>query len=75
MARTFNNSGIITGANNGIFDSEESSAISITNTDTGVITGKNGLSSQIGVGLDNSGAITGTAGDGIALSDGNSKIN
>lgn len=75
MAGTFNNSGIITGANNGIFVSEESSAISITNTDTGVITGKNGLSSQIGVGLDNSGAITGTAGDGIALSDGNSKIN
>lgn len=75
MAGTFNNSGIITGANNGIFISEESSAISITNTDTGVITGKNGLSSQIGVGLDNSGAITGTAGDGIALSDGNSKIN
>ncbi|HDS5551342.1 TPA: autotransporter outer membrane beta-barrel domain-containing protein [Klebsiella aerogenes] len=75
MAGTFNNSGIITGANNGIFISEESSAISITNTDTGVITGKNGLSSQIAVGLDNSGAITGTAGDGIALSDGNSKIN
>ncbi|EQB8710732.1 autotransporter outer membrane beta-barrel domain-containing protein [Klebsiella aerogenes] len=75
MAGTFNNSGIITGANNGIFISEESSAISITNTDTGVITGKNGLSSQIAVGLDNIGAITGTAGDGIALSDGNSKIN
>ncbi|EPB2169525.1 autotransporter outer membrane beta-barrel domain-containing protein [Klebsiella aerogenes] len=75
MAGTFNNSGIITGANNGIFISEESSAISITNTDTGVITGENGLSSQIAVGLDNSGAITGTAGDGIALSDGNSKIN
>lgn len=75
MAGTFNNSGIITGANNGIFVSEESSAISITNTDTGVISGKNGLNSQIGVGLDNSGAITGTAGDGIALSDGNSKIN
>ncbi|EPM4187058.1 TPA: autotransporter outer membrane beta-barrel domain-containing protein [Klebsiella aerogenes] len=75
MAGAINNSGIITGANNGIFVSEESSAISITNTDTGVITGKNGLSSQIGVGLDNSGAITGTAGDGIALSDGNSKIN
>ncbi|HDU5189685.1 autotransporter outer membrane beta-barrel domain-containing protein [Klebsiella aerogenes] len=75
MAGAINNSGIITGANNGIFVSEASSAISITNTDTGVITGKNGLSSQIGVGLDNSGAITGTAGDGIALSDGNSKIN
>ncbi|MGR7565218.1 autotransporter family protein [Klebsiella aerogenes] len=75
MAGTFNNSGIITGANNGIFISEESSAISITNTDTGVITGKNGLSSQIALGLDNIGAITGTAGDGIALSDGNSKIN
>lgn len=74
MAGAINNSGIITGANNGIFVSEESSAISITNTDTGVITGKNGLSSQIGVGLDNSGAITGTAGDGVALSDGNSKI-
>ncbi|EPO6660427.1 TPA: autotransporter outer membrane beta-barrel domain-containing protein [Klebsiella aerogenes] len=75
MAGDFNNSGIITGANNGIFVSEESSAISITNTDTGVITGKNGLSSQIGLGLDNSGAITGTAGDGVALSNGNSKIN
>ncbi|EIV5434669.1 TPA: autotransporter outer membrane beta-barrel domain-containing protein [Klebsiella aerogenes] len=75
MAGVLNNSGIITGANNGIFVSEESSAINITNTDTGVISGKNGLSSQIGVGLDNSGAITGTAGDGIALSDGNSKIN
>lgn len=75
MAGVLNNSGIITGASNGIFVSEESSAIRITNTDTGVITGKNGLSSQIGVGLDNSGAITGTAGDGIALSDGNSKIN
>ncbi|WP_188002839.1 autotransporter family protein [Klebsiella aerogenes] len=74
MAGAINNSGIITGANNGIFVSEESSAINITNTDTGVITGKNGLSSQIGVGLDNSGAITGTAGDGVALSDGNSKI-
>ncbi|MFV5929859.1 autotransporter outer membrane beta-barrel domain-containing protein [Klebsiella aerogenes] len=74
MAGAINNSGIITGANNGIFVSEESSAISITNTDTGVITGKKGLSSQIGVGLDNSGAITGTAGDGVALSDGNSKI-
>lgn len=75
MAGVLNNSGIITGASNGIFVSEESSAIRITNTDTGVITGKNGLSTQIGVGLDNSGAITGTAGDGIALSDGNSKIN
>ncbi|HBQ2430050.1 TPA: autotransporter outer membrane beta-barrel domain-containing protein [Klebsiella aerogenes] len=74
MAGAINNSGIITGVNNGIFVSEESSAINITNTDTGVITGKNGLSSQIGVGLDNSGAITGTAGDGVALSDGNSKI-
>ena len=75
MAGDFNNSGIITGANNGIFVSEESSAISIDNTDTGVISGKNGLSSLIGIGLDNSGAITGTAGDGVALSDGNSKIN
>lgn len=75
MAGDFNNSGIITGAKNGIFVSEESSAISIDNTDTGVISGKNGLSSLIGIGLDNSGAITGTAGDGVALSDGNSKIN
>lgn len=63
----FNNNGNIIGAENGIYVSESSSAVNITNTSTGVIKGKTGLSSQTGIGINNSGAIIGTSGDAIAL--------
>ncbi|HGU9819658.1 TPA: autotransporter outer membrane beta-barrel domain-containing protein [Enterobacter chuandaensis] len=70
----FNNDGSITGAENGIFVSENSSAVNITNTSTAMIKGKTGLTSQIGIGINNSGTIIGTSGDAIALSDGNTKV-
>nr|WP_309164657.1 hypothetical protein [Enterobacter kobei] len=74
MLGDLNNDGNITGTENGVFVSESSSAVNIANTDTGIIRGNTGLSSQIGVGINNSGKITGTNGDGISLSDGNTKI-
>ncbi len=70
----FNNNGNIIGAENGIYVSESSSAVNITNTSTGVIKGKTGLSSQTGIGINNSGAIIGTSGDAITLGTGNTKI-
>ncbi|MGX5149051.1 autotransporter outer membrane beta-barrel domain-containing protein, partial [Enterobacter hormaechei] len=70
----FNNSGNITGSENGIFVSENSSAVNITNTSTGTIKGKTGLSTQVGIGINNSGEIIGTNGDAITANDGNTKI-
>ncbi|HHK9529596.1 TPA: autotransporter outer membrane beta-barrel domain-containing protein, partial [Enterobacter hormaechei] len=70
----FNNSGNIIGAENGMFVSKVSSALNVTNTSTGMIKGKTGLSTQTGIGITNNGSITGTNGDAITASAGNTKI-
>lgn len=68
------NNGNITAFDNGIYVSQESSAVNITNGATGVIKGKTGLNSRVGVAVNNEGTLTGTENDGINLSDGNTKI-
>ncbi|HCR1886538.1 TPA: autotransporter outer membrane beta-barrel domain-containing protein, partial [Enterobacter roggenkampii] len=70
----FNNSGNIIGAENGIFVSENSSAVNIINTSTGMIKGKTGLSTQVGIGINNSGKVIGTNGDAIMATNGNTKV-
>lgn len=70
----FNNSGNIIGAENGIFASENSSAVNIINTSTGMIKGKTGLSTQVGIGINNSGKVIGTNGDAIMATNGNTKV-
>ncbi|HFV9212483.1 TPA: autotransporter outer membrane beta-barrel domain-containing protein [Enterobacter roggenkampii] len=70
----FNNSRNIIGAENGIFVSENSSAVNIINTSTGMIKGKTGLSTQVGIGINNSGKVIGTNGDAIMATNGNTKV-
>ncbi|MDO1721792.1 hypothetical protein Q2317_24560, partial [Escherichia coli] len=50
MLGDFNNSGNIIGAKNGLFVGENSSAVNIINTSTGMIKGKTGLSTRYGIG-------------------------
>ena len=68
------NKGNITAAENGVFVSKNSSAVSISNTATGLIKGKSGLNAEVGVAIHNAGTIKGTEVDGITLSDGNIKL-
>ena len=68
------NKGNITAAENGVFVSKNSSAVSISNTATGLIKGKSGLNAEVGVAINNAGTIKGTEVDGITLSDGNIKL-
>ena len=68
------NNGSITAFDNGIYVSQNSSAVNISNGATGVIKGKTGLSAHVGVAINNEGTLTGTENDGIHLSDGNTKI-
>ena len=68
------NKGNITAAENGVFVSKHSSAVSISNTATGLIKGKSGLNAEVGVAINNAGTIKGTEVDGITLSDGNIKL-
>ncbi|HBU6227132.1 TPA: autotransporter outer membrane beta-barrel domain-containing protein, partial [Enterobacter hormaechei] len=74
MLGNFTNSGNIIGAENGIAVSENSSAVTIINTSTGIIKGKTGLSTHVGIGINNSGAIIGTNGDAIMATHGNTKL-
>lgn len=74
MLGDFNNSGNIIGAENGMFVGENSSAVNIINTSTGMIKGKTGLSTRYGIGINNSGAIIGTNGDAITATNGNTKL-
>ncbi|EPR3268462.1 autotransporter outer membrane beta-barrel domain-containing protein, partial [Enterobacter hormaechei] len=74
MQGEISNRGNITAFEDGIFVSENSSAVSISNSTTGVIKGKTGLNALAGVAINNAGTITGTANDGIALSEGNTKV-
>ncbi|MEJ3939844.1 hypothetical protein WGW96_08640, partial [Campylobacter jejuni] len=57
-----------------VFVSKNSSAVSISNTATGLIKGKSGLNAEVGVAIHNAGTIKGTEVDGITLSDGNIKL-
>lgn len=74
MLGDFNNSGSVTGAEKGILVSNRSSAININNSKTGSIKGQTGISSAVGIGVNNAGTITATNGDGIFLTNGNTKI-
>lgn len=74
MLGDFNNSGSVTGAEKGILVSDKSSAININNSKTGSIKGQTGISSAVGIGVNNAGTITATNGDGIFLTNGNTKI-
>lgn len=74
MQGELNNHGSIIGFENGIYIDEESSAVNISNSATGLIEGKTGMLVNIGTPINNEGSIKGTQNDGIALSDGNSKI-
>ena len=68
------NGGNITGFEKGILIGEASSSVNIKNTATGLIKGKTGLSSEVGIAANNEGSIIGTEGDGIALNGGNTKF-
>ncbi|HIE5388885.1 TPA: autotransporter outer membrane beta-barrel domain-containing protein [Enterobacter cancerogenus] len=74
MLGDFNNRGSVTGAEKGILVSNKSSAISINNSATGTIKGQTGISSAVGIGVNNAGTITATNGDGVFLTNGNTKL-
>ncbi|KIQ51083.1 adhesin autotransporter [Citrobacter rodentium] len=68
------NNGKITGATNGIYIGPGLSGLNITNSETGNITGTTGIYTKSGLGLDNTGVIKGTNGDGIHSESGDAKI-
>ncbi|HDC4348917.1 TPA: autotransporter outer membrane beta-barrel domain-containing protein [Enterobacter cloacae] len=68
------NEGNIKGVQTGIFISENSSTVNITNTATGKVEGNTGLSTEVATAINNEGTFNGLEGDGIALKNGNSKI-